>query len=120
MKIQFAVVLKDRHGVDFTEPDPIKSTIGQPPVMKAISLGDICCAVLDVAFQDENTEGLKPKLRRAELLEKISAADKSLTPLELLDADIEMLKERIGKRNFPPSMTLAAVRLLVPVPEPAE
>jgi hypothetical protein len=77
MKIQFAANLKDRHGPELTEPDVAKSVVGQPMATKTISLGDICCAVLDQVFQDEATEGLKPKLRRAELIDKITATEES-------------------------------------------
>lgn len=107
MKLQFAVTLKDRHGEDFTETDPKDKTKD-----RAITLGEVCCSVLDFAFQDEAQEGLKPKLRRAEIIDKITVAEKAATPLELLDADVDMLKDRIGKRNFPASLTAAAARLL--------
>lgn len=107
MRLQFATVLKDRHGEDFTETDPKDKTKERP-----VTLGEVCVSVLDMVFQDESSEGLKPKLRRAELVDKITAAEKSATPLELLEADVDMIKERIGKRNFPPSLTAAAARLL--------
>ncbi len=113
MKIQFATRVKDRFGNDIQEPDMQKPTeIGQPPSMKSITLGDICCSVLDAVFQDEANEGLKPKLRRAELIAKITASEKSISPMEILDADREMIKERIGKRNYSVTMTASAVRLL--------
>lgn len=112
MKIQFAATIKDRNGEALKEVDEAKSTVGKPPVMKVVTLGALVCAVLDTVFQDEANEGLKPKLRRAELVDKISEAEASVTPFELLDADREMIKERIGKRNYPPTLTAQAVRLL--------
>jgi hypothetical protein len=112
MQIQFAAVPKDRLGEDFTEPDIARKVPGQTPAMKKITLGALCCAVLDMAFPDEQHEGLKPKLRRAELMDKITAAENAAAPLDLLDADVDMLKERLAKRNFPTGLTVAAVRLL--------
>lgn len=88
MRIQFAAVIKDRNGEDVMD-----SVLKKP-----ITLAAICCGVLDITFQDEANEGLKAKLRRAELMEKISEAEKTLQPLDLLDADREMLKERVAKR----------------------
>lgn len=112
MKNQFAAPIKDRFGQELKDVDLERSVPGQPPIMKPLTLGDICCNVLDMTFQDEANEGLKPKLRRGELMEKITQAERTLTPLELLDADRELLKERIGKRGFSTTLTVQAVRLL--------
>jgi hypothetical protein len=112
MKIQFAAVIKDRHGREVSEPDQTKLEIGKAPVMKPITLADIACAALDAVFQDEAQEGIKPKLRRAELIDKITEAENSLLPLELLDADRDMIKERIAKRGYSVMLTVAALRLL--------
>jgi hypothetical protein len=89
VKIQFAVVLKNRLGEEIIEPAPGG---GQ----KTVSLGDICSHVLDMSLQDD-IPTLTDKMRRWELIRKITEADKSLKPLELLDADIEMIKTRLGK-----------------------
>jgi hypothetical protein len=113
MKIQFGAILKDRHGKDMAELD----TTTQPPKVTFVTLGAVCCTVLDSAFQDEANEGTSPKMRRFEIMKRITEAEASLEPLELLDADVEMIKQRIGKRNFTVWMTGAAIAALVPVPE---
>jgi hypothetical protein len=112
MKIQFAATLKDRHGKEITEPNIAAVEIGKPPQQKPITLADICCASLDAVYQDEMQEGLKPKIRRMELIEKITEAEKTLLPLELLDVDRDMIKERIAKRGYSVTWTVAAARLL--------
>jgi exoribonuclease II len=112
MKVSFDVILKDRRGTDFFEVDPVKSAPGQPPVTKPVTLGDVVVAVLDQVFQDEATEGVKPKLRRGELIDRVTAAEDKGEPLELLDADRDMLKERIAKRGMPVMLTVAALRAL--------
>ena len=101
MKIQFAAVLKDRRGNDILDEDKT-----------GLTLATVCAVVLDTIYQDEANEGYKPKLRRSELIERITQAEKTLMPLDLLDSDIEMLKERIGKRNLSPQVTAQAIRLL--------
>lgn len=112
MKIQFAAVLKDRHGKEITEPNIAAVEIGKPPQQKPITLGDLCCAALDAVYQDEMQEGLKPKLRRMEIIDRITEAEKTMAPLELLDADRDMIKERIAKRGYSVQWTISAVRLL--------
>jgi len=112
MKIQFGAILKDRRGKDMAELDATQ----QPPAVTKITLAAISFAALDLA--DPN-EGLGPKLRRAEIMSKIAAAESSLEPLELLDADVALIKDRIGKCNFTTSLTAAAIDALVPVPEKA-
>lgn len=119
MKIQFTSGLKDRLGQELKEVDPVKSTPGNT-VLKPVTLGELAVGVLDSVFQDEATEGLKPKLRRAELIDKITEAERTRIPLELLDADRDLIKDRLARRNYPTHMTVAAVKLMdTPALEPS-
>lgn len=109
MKIQFGNYLKNRLGDDLEEMD-------QSGKMKKISLGDICCAVLDQQIGGDDRDP-KDKLRRWDLIRAITQADHSLVPLEMLESDFEMLKERILKSGFSASVCGSAVSLLVPAIE---
>jgi hypothetical protein len=102
MKIQFNQTFTTRAGVEYKDQG----------ATKGMTLGELSVAVLDLTFEDETKEGFKPKLRRAELGDKIAEAEKANQPLELLNADRDMLKERIGKRNFPSHLTAQLVKAL--------
>lgn len=111
LPIQFAAPIKDRYGKTFQVQDHEMSEPGKPPAMRPITLGAACCSVLDVVFEGEANEGLRPKMRRVELIERIIEAENSSKPLDLLEADRDMLKERLAK-HYSPFFTVYAARLL--------
>lgn len=104
MRIQFGAYIKNRFGEDFHEVDP---RTGQ---LKRISLGDVCCAVLDA--QMSNDSDAKDKVRRWELIKAITKAEKELRPLEVLDSDLETIKDRLLKSSFSASVCGCAMQLL--------
>lgn len=111
MRIQFAAPIKNRHGEDVMEQD----VRHDPPRLKKLSLGDICCAVLDATLTDDKDP--KDKVRRWDLIQAITKADHSLTPLEVLESDISMIKDRLFKSNLSASICGCAVKLLSPALE---
>lgn len=111
MKIQFAIPLRDRFGKNIEQPILVP---GQEPALKSVTLGDLCCMVLDVQQQSDDA---KLKVRRWELIQAITEAEKTFAPLEVLESDVEMMKDRILKSNFNASVCGSAVALLKPVPE---
>lgn len=115
MKLQFAVNLTDRHGHDITETDPKEKGREKP-----VSLGQLCCAVLDAPFESDRNEGIKEKMRKWDLMKKITDAEKELSPLDLPIEDITFLKERICKAPYPTTLAGAAmVALETAVPDAA-
>lgn len=103
MKLQFAAALKDRHGEDITEPDPKNKGL------KAITLGQVACAVLDAPFESDKNEGIKEKMRKWDLMRKITEAEADVSPLDLPQEDIVFLKERICKAPYPTTLAGAAM-----------
>lgn len=108
MKIQFAVALKDRFGEPLREPDPRNL-----PQFRNVTLGDVCCAVLDMNLQGEEP---KEKVRRWELIREITKAEQSLQPLDMLESDVEMIRQRMFRSSFSATVCGGAVELLSPVP----
>jgi hypothetical protein len=106
MKIQFAAFLKNRLGEDVQERD-----LTNPEKMKKISLADLCCALLDMQMPDDASDP-KGKVRRWELIQAITKAERDLAPLDLLDSDIEMLKDRFLKSAFSASVAGCAIKML--------
>jgi hypothetical protein len=116
MKIQFAATLKDRHGEDITEPDRKDKS-----KERAITLSDVCCAVLDAVFEDEaRGQDPKEKARKWKLMLAITEAEKSLSPLDLPSEDIALLKARLGKSAYPATVSGGAMEMLERGIEPAE
>lgn len=109
MRVKFSAVLKDRHGKEITE--------GSPAAPVKVTLGDMACATLD-APQAGDTPA--DKARNWELMCKITAAQKSTAPIELLDADVKMIEERLGKMQaLPAGLYGAAIAALHANKEPA-
>jgi hypothetical protein len=84
VKIDFSVVLKDWHGNNIEELD----RAGKP---RPVTLGDMCCDVLDVHMQQDQG-ARKQILRRFDLIRAITNAKE---PLEVLDSDAQMIKDRL-------------------------
>jgi hypothetical protein len=81
VKVNFSVVLKDRHGNNIEE----LYRDGKP---QPVTLGDICCDVLDVPQQGQQEE----IIRRGKLIMAITNAKE---PLAVLDSDAQMIKDRV-------------------------
>jgi len=105
MRIQFGATIKNRLGEDLLEFDQ-----RNPEKPRKVTLGDVCCMVLDQQMQEDKNP--KDKMRRGDLIEQISEADESLVPLNLLESDREMIKDRILRSNLSASVSRYAVRLL--------
>lgn len=106
MKIQFAEKIKTRFGDDLREPD-----MRNPGAFKTITLADICCAALDAnLFEGDG----KNKIRRWEMIQAITAAEREASLLELSESDVLMIKERLLQSAFSASITGCAIKLLEP------
>lgn len=83
--IQFATVLHDYK---------------KRPVLQdnaELTLGDLALVALDTAVNGADKEGLKPKLQRARLMDKIMDGLQNIQPIELTAEEIALIKDRIGQ-----------------------
>ena len=117
-KVNFCQVLYDRKGEPFEERDPKLST-RENPVMRPITLGTLGVNALEAVLEGDPKEKLTEKLRRWDLIRAITRSEEEFGPVELLDTDVVMLRERIGKMPWPVSFIGSAIDALKPVEEKA-
>jgi hypothetical protein len=108
VKYQFAQDLKDRHGQPFIEP--IRGSVGK---FRNLTFGDMTCAALDMPT---SSAGPKDKARYFELIVMITAAEKSIQPLELMETDVDAIKERVAAMVDWPTTLYGAVMGLLGAP----
>ena len=90
-KIPFITTIKNRFGEEVQERDPTN-----PKETKAVTVGTVCVNVLDTTLPSDQSEKLKDKMRRWDLIKAITASEESFTPAEILDSDVDYLCARIG------------------------
>jgi hypothetical protein len=62
----------------------------------SLTLGEACIIALDAGLEIDAKEGLKPKLRRGAIIEKIITAQLNGGNIDLPSEDISLLKERVA------------------------
>ena len=82
-------------------------------------LGDACIIALDASMEKDRNEGLKPKLHRGNLIEKIEKSMQDISDIVVSAEDVAMLKSRVAEVYSNASLVTTVVRLIDPAERPA-
>lgn len=92
-KINFATTLSDLDGNGIKEPSKEGS--------RAITVGDVCCKVLDTVLNSDKEDTYKDKIHKWELMRAIHGSVTKAEPLEVTAEEVALLKDRLCESGFP-------------------